>query len=119
MSILSLIGETGVPGVILLSGDRHLAEISRLDEPEVGYPLYEMTSSGLTHSWRKAPPEPNRYRVGERWTGLNFGLVVIAWSANPVIALQIHDRENLVRLEQRLELRQLQRWAVPLRTAAR
>jgi hypothetical protein len=42
-----------------------------------------------------------------------------AWSTNPVIALQIHDRDNLVRLEQRFELRQLQRRAVPQRTAAR
>jgi alkaline phosphatase D len=116
--LLHLIGETGEPGVILLSGDRHLAEISRLDEPDVGYPLYEMTSSGLTYSSRLVRPEPNRSRVGEQWRGLNFGLVVIEWSANPMIALQIHDRNNLVCLEQRFELRQLQRWAVPQRTVA-
>jgi alkaline phosphatase D len=117
--LLRLIGETGVPGVILLSGDRHLAEISRFDEPGVGYPLYEMTSSGLTHSSRLVRPEPNRYRIGEQWRGLNFGLMVIEWSTNPMIALQIHDRDNLVRLEQRLELRQLQREAMPQRSAAR
>ena len=117
--LLRLIGETGVPGVILLSGDRHFAEISRIEEPSVGYPLYEITSSGLTHSWRQPPPEPNRHRVGERWTELNFGLVVVEWSASPVIALQVRDRNNVVRLEQRLGLHQLQRGATPQRIAAR
>jgi alkaline phosphatase D len=116
--LLRLLGETGTPGVILLSGDRHLAEISRLDGGAVGYPLYEITASGLTHSWAKAPAESNRYRVGQRWTGLNFGLLVIEWHPNPVITLQIRDRQNRVRLEQRLELHQLQRDAAPQRAAA-
>jgi alkaline phosphatase D len=117
--LLRLISETGIPGVILLSGDRHFAEISRMEEPSVGYPLYDITSSGLTHSWRHPPPEPNRHRVGERWTELNFGLVVVEWSASPVITLQVRDRDNIVRLEQRLELHQWQRSATPQRLAAR
>jgi alkaline phosphatase D len=116
---LHLIRETGVPGVILLSGDRHLAEISRIEEPGVGYPLYEITSSGLTHSTCNVRPESNRYRIGEQWRGLNFGLVVIEWSASPVITLQSRGRNNVVRLEQRLEFYQLQRDRVLQRAAAR
>jgi len=105
--LLHLIGTTGVPGVILLSGDRHVAEISRLDNSAAGYPLYEITASGLTHSRKNARAEQNGYRLGERWTGLNFGLLTIAWSATPVITLQVRDRDNRVRLEQRIALHQL------------
>jgi len=117
--LLRLLSDTGIPGVILLSGDRHFAELSRLEEPGVGYPLYEITSSGLTHSWQQPPPESNRHRIGERWTELNFGLIIIEWSASPVITLQVRDRNNVIRLEQRLEIHQLQRGATPQRIAAR
>ena len=48
--LLRLIRDTRANGVIFLSGDRHLAEISRLpaDAPNgVGYPIYDITSSSL------------------------------------------------------------------------
>ena len=37
-------------GVIFLSGDVHFSEINCLNSSGTGYPLYEVTSSGLTHS---------------------------------------------------------------------
>ncbi len=64
-----------LPGVIFLSGDRHFAEISRLDSPE----LIEVTSSGLTHFWKKFPGEPNSLRQGEVFADLNFGTLEIDW----------------------------------------
>lgn len=104
--LLSLIGETGAPGVILLSGDRHIAEIMRLDDPRIGYPLYEVTSSGMTHSWEDAD-EPNRYRLGDLMTRLNYGIVEIDWEGGGEVRLQVRDREGVVALEERVPLASL------------
>lgn len=98
--LLTLIAETGAPGVILLSGDRHIAEIMRIEDARIGYPVYEVTASGMTHSWESADEE-NRYRLGELMTELNFGMVEIDWDAAPaVLRLQIRDRDDRVRLEE-------------------
>lgn len=102
--LLSLIAAIRAPGVILLSGDRHIAEIMRLDDPRIGYPLYEVTSSGMTHSWEDAD-EPNRFRLGELMTRLNFGTLEIEWEESPVeLRLQVRDQRNSVVLEERMTL---------------
>jgi alkaline phosphatase D len=72
-----LIRETGVEGVVFLSGDRHLAELSAMDGG-AGYPFHDVTSSGLNQaakSWRAQ--EVNRHRVATMNWGDNFGLVAI------------------------------------------
>ena len=81
--LFDLIADTQTPGVVLLSGDRHIGEISRYDVPGVPYPLYDLTSSGLTHVYEEAD-EPNRYRVSDLITELNFGLITIDWNSNPI-----------------------------------
>ncbi|SMG29338.1 alkaline phosphatase D [Marivirga sericea] len=75
--LLSLIQEKKPKGTLLLSGDRHIAEISRLDIKDLDYPLVEVTSSGLTHTWNNAPQEPNRHRLGELVSDLNYGIIKI------------------------------------------
>jgi alkaline phosphatase D len=77
--LLELLAKTRTPGVVLLSGDRHFAELSCLTGGPLGYPLYELTSSGLTHAYDNAD-EPNRYRVGELYPHRNFGSVRVDWS---------------------------------------
>lgn len=90
-----LLEDTAVQGVILISGDRHFAEISRKDGR---YPLYELTSSGLTHA--SNPPEhypwtePNRYRIGHEFRDLNYGLIDIEWETGK-ITLSICGYEGL------------------------
>jgi hypothetical protein len=49
--LLALLAAARVEGALIISGDVHFAEISRLTCPALGYPLYDVTSSGLTHSW--------------------------------------------------------------------
>src|SRR5262245_28721475 len=44
--MLKLLRETKANGVVFLSGDRHLAELSQM-ESGLGYPLFDLTSSGL------------------------------------------------------------------------
>lgn len=100
--LLELVQTSGARGVLFLSGDRHLAEISRLDSPG-GEPLYDVTSSGLTHSWTSFPGEPNRLRVGTVFHQRNFGLVKIDWRPEPaVVDLQILDIQGAVVRSQRL-----------------
>jgi alkaline phosphatase D len=114
-----LIRETRANGVVLLSGDRHLAEISCLeadDDDGVGYPLYDVTSSSLnqpsgnrTQSGARFANEINSHRVGLTYFEVNFGLIEVDWSQpDPVVRLQVRDEQGDVVLQQRVMLGQLQ-----------
>ena len=97
--LFDLIADTQAPSVVLLSGDRHIGEISRHDAPGVPYPLYDLTSSGLTHVYEEAD-EPNRHRVSDLIKVLNFGLITIDWQSNPVqLTFQIRGEEGAVLAE--------------------
>jgi len=72
------IGEAGARGVIFVTGDRHMAEISRVKSPEIAYPIYELTSSGLTHT-RDNSNEPNALRVAGPFVERNFGTLEFDW----------------------------------------
>ena len=96
--LFSLIRETGARGVVVLSGDRHLAEISILpaDDPKgVGYPLIDVTASGLNKGGGGSPDEPNRYRMGDNFRGNNYGRVSVDWDASdPLVTLEVLDEEG-------------------------
>lgn len=96
--LLEQIARTGTL-TVLLSGDRHIHEISVLEEDlDLDYPLADITSSGLTHAWDSFEGEPNRHRKGEVFTGLGFGLLRIDWSGeSPTIHLEIRDQANEVK----------------------
>ena len=84
--------------LVLLSGDRHFAEISR--QVVQGTELVEMTTSGLTHAGGGRGPggvsETNRHRVGEAFSSQNWGTVSIEWKDNspPGLKLEIRDMEG-------------------------
>lgn len=103
--LLKLIKESRVPGAILISGDRHIHEIAIKDDSETPYPLYEVTSSGLTHSYSSFPGEPNKYRVGEVFSEKGFGMMEIDWTGKtPSVHLQIRDERNEVQREVTISL---------------
>jgi alkaline phosphatase D len=94
--LFDLIRRTGAAGVVFLSGDRNLAEISRYDGAD--YPLYEITSSPMTQLFSPTgggwSEEPNRHRVSEgNYRYPNFGLVTIDWGSRDV-TLEIRDESN-------------------------
>ncbi len=93
--LYALLNSTGANGLLILSGDRHLAEIS-VDTKAIGYPLYDITSSGFnqaTKNWRA--PEKNSYRVAGMPYGDNFGFITIDWGTDdPRIAVQIRDEDG-------------------------
>ena len=106
-------------GVVMISGDRHLAELAALpkdDDLNIGYPLFEVTSSslnapsgGLTKAGVRFSNEINPYRVGLTFFDVNYGNIVIDWqSEDPVIRLQVCDQAGMVILQQRAFLSELQ-----------
>lgn len=104
--LMELLARTKAAGVVFLSGDRHLGEISKMAEGPAGYPLYDVTSSGLTHSVPETfKPAPNRYRTGPVFPQRNFGTIRIDWDAAPVlISLQVRDADGTVRIEEKMPL---------------
>lgn len=92
--------------VVFLSGDRHIAEISEMSFEGLDYPLYDFTSSGLTHTWLRDDEEPNKYRVSDFIVNLNFGVILIDWQEdkNHKIAFQIRGEENSLLYELTPEL---------------
>ncbi len=107
--LLDLLRSSGAGGVVVLSGDRHLAEISRLQEGDgAPYTLYDATSSGLNRSGGGYDAEPNRFRVGKNYRGDNFGWIEIDWSApDPELRIEVRDVDGGVRLAARALLSQL------------
>jgi alkaline phosphatase D len=119
--LFALIKNTGRKGVIFLSGDVHYGEILLFPNSchsKIGYPLYEMTSSGMTHhlgeSWKQkfydliVPDTYNNYQ--KRFFGLNFGLVEVEWQEEilkSIINLQIRDFEGKIRIEEKIRLEDL------------
>ena len=105
--LYELIGETGADGVIFVTGDRHLMEISRDDTDATPYPMWDFTASGLNEPTKNVR-EPNRFRVGPVHRTTNFGVVQIDWDADPVtITLDGRDGENNVLTKRTVELNAL------------
>jgi alkaline phosphatase D len=116
---LKLVRETKANGVIVLSGDRHLAEISRIlptDPQGVDYPLFDITSSSLnapsgntTKAGVRVAHQIKTYRIGLQFFEVNFGAILIDWDQpDPVVRMQVRDEQGDVILQHRVSLSQLQ-----------
>ncbi|MYD46500.1 MAG: alkaline phosphatase family protein [Gammaproteobacteria bacterium] len=85
---------------IILSGDRHLAEASKLPRSEytdLKHDLYEFTSSPMTSGAGHGRKEVNRYRALKNNVRVNnFGLLTIDWSKDVIKAEFINRRGNSV-----------------------
>ena len=73
--LVDLLVKSKVKGAILLSGDRHIGEFSKMEVKGLNFPLYDITSSGLTHSATKNNGEANQYRVGPLVNQKHYGLM--------------------------------------------
>ena len=91
-----MIADTKAQGVILLTGDRHIAEISKTALPGMNYPLYEITSSGMTHVYSGNIVEPNKYRVGDLVNQLNFGELRFSWGEKVQVEMLVKGKDKEV-----------------------
>jgi alkaline phosphatase D len=90
-----------VPTVII-SGDTHWSEFSRIDNSGLPFALVEMTASGLTEEWHQI--SPNRHRVGEAFARANFGMIEIDWSVQPpALSMQIRGVDGELLIDQAVE----------------
>lgn len=103
--MLSLIKNTKAGGVIFLTGDVHYAEISKL-ATEGLYPIYDITSSGITSTWLFATPNENR--IEGPVMDNHFGLLTIEWNRkDPIIKMEIWDQNNNQRIEHSIRLSEI------------
>jgi alkaline phosphatase D len=79
--LIDFMRDAKIPGVVFISGDRHLTELIRRSEPGL-YPLYDFTSSSLTAGVSTPAPgeennparAPGTLTAGKR----NFGVIAVA-----------------------------------------
>ncbi|MCC6913144.1 MAG: alkaline phosphatase D family protein, partial [Rhodospirillaceae bacterium] len=104
--LIDTIRRTRASGLICLSGDTHYGEISKLGI-NTPFPIWDVTSSGLTEVWPVRPPNANR--VGASVREVNFGMIDIAWNgAATTLRLQVCDVKGTPRLSQTVRLQDLQ-----------
>ncbi|MFT5209794.1 MAG: alkaline phosphatase D [Flavobacterium sp.] len=100
--LFDLIKKHRVNGVMLISGDTHWGEISKL-ELGLDYPLWDITSSGLTEEWKDV--SPNKNRVSEATTEVNYGFISINWAIeDPSIHFGLKDLEGKLVVSKNINL---------------
>lgn len=94
---VQLIKKTQADHLVFISGDVHYAEISKFEHID-SYPLYDITSSGLSQTWRFAAP--NRNRIEGPIMDNHFGLLTVDLSDTaPSVMAEIWDIRGNQRVE--------------------
>jgi len=90
----NIILKTKAKNTIILSGDRHIAEISKI---KIGNkkPLIDFTSSGLTHAYTGFTEEENPFRINKVVHEINFGLLKFDFK-NKKVLFEIRGSENKI-----------------------
>jgi alkaline phosphatase D len=88
-----------------ISGDVHFAELSKTEK--LGYPFYDLTSSGMTRVVKKWAAAKNSFRVGKSHAVLNAGIIEINWK-NKSIALSIINKDAEKILQHPLKFSELE-----------
>ena len=100
-----LMKSTKSNGLFVISGDVHYGELSEFRN-KITYPIYDLTSSGLSANWERATP--NTHRIAGPIMENNFGLIRFEKTASDCnIRLQLFDLNDQVVLEKALLLSQL------------
>ena len=104
--LFDLIATSRARNVILLSGDLHAAELGRIKLPGLDAPLYEITSSGLTHNrgWSlRFLPNPYREAL---YLGKNFGQLDVVRTEDGLVAYaRIFGVDDRVQIAKAIKLR--------------
>ncbi len=104
--MLELIRGTQAKGIVFISGDVHWGEISKR-ENEGNYPIYDVTSSGITKTWSSV--EPNKNRIGDPERKINFGVIEINWiEKNPFLQLTVRNVKGESTISHKVYLSELE-----------
>jgi alkaline phosphatase D len=95
---LKLLKTSKVKNLIILSGDRHLSAISKLELEKHGV-LYEITSSALNRPSRNLEPEKDQSYMGSSFLKINYGAAQVDWTQRKV-TFNILDVDDKVQLTQ-------------------
>ncbi len=104
--LFDLLGALRKPGVILLSGDVHHGHVLKTFcvHNEIGYNLYELVSSGLSHFdtdyFLMNYLLPDRYSVLPTVNNYNFGKISFSWGNTKnesFFDFSLIDAENVIR----------------------
>lgn len=110
--LFEMIKRSGIKNLVVLAGDRHFGEISKYPNAPIGYPLYEITSSGLTHFknrfWQDLfGLQKNRYTVTGSFYNLNYGVVDVDFENQRIVAY-ICNKNGNVQFTQEIFFKELQ-----------
>ena len=103
--LFELITQTRAQGVVFLSGDRHIGAIYR-QQQGAPYPLWDITSSGLTHAWSGAS-EAGPNREGDLVRVNHYGLIELD-PAQKTVSLQLKDAQGTSLRQINIALKDLQ-----------
>lgn len=91
--LLDLLVSSGANNPLILSGDRHLSEVSKINWQ--GLDIYDITASGMTHSFR-GNQEFNAHRIGELVVDKSFSTLSIDWSRHTAVVKQFSTQGALL-----------------------
>lgn len=104
---IDIIKQTKSNGVVFISGDVHSADFSK-QPVENGYPLYDLTSSGITQEWANVEENLNRI-AGKPYSPNNAGIIEIDWNEeDPILTFNIIDVNGTVVKSHETRLSELQ-----------
>ncbi len=116
--LFDTIRRSGADSVVFISGDRHRSELSKLDVAraapgsavDVGFDVYDLTSSALNNSSGRWVNEINRHRLGSQYLANNFGVIEIDWEADePTVEFRIHAEDGRTVIRERVPMSELRR----------
>ena len=102
--MINLIEKTRANGVFFISGDVHYGELS-VQKTKNLYPIYDLTSSGITQVWDF--DTDNKFRIRQAFHPNHYGLILIDWKAQK-ISLQLKDVEQKIVLQKNISFKKLE-----------
>jgi alkaline phosphatase D len=106
--MFDMISDTEADGILFISGARHQAELSVINDA-APYPLYDLTSSPMNMKASEPVVEINRHGISDVVRDNNHGLIAIDWSRpDPAVTLEIRDEKGTPRIQHGITLSVLQ-----------
>ncbi len=98
--LFDLLARYQVSNLIFISGDTHWGELS--EATINGTKWIELTSSGLTETWKDI--SPNIHRISEGYAQANYGIIEVDWGASINVRMKLKDADGSLLAQQQLSI---------------